>query len=98
MTAALDMFSSFAAGKEDAIHPNPRQPVYNVALTHRGRKEFDFLLQKYFTMKNQDEQDDAITGLGYTKDPECVQELLSMLLTEKVKKQSVADSPFPLSP
>ena len=89
MKAALEMFSSFAAGKEDAIHPNIRQSVYSTALKQGGRKEFDFLLHKYLEIKHQDEQDDALRGLGYTEDPECVQELLAMNLTDKIKKQSV---------
>ena len=83
------MFASFIDGDTTTIHPNIRNAVYTIALQNQGRDAYQSLLSYFRTTKNTDEQAAALTGLGNTRDPKCIQEMLDLLLTDEVKAQDV---------
>ncbi|MCJ1395948.1 Aminopeptidase 2 mitochondrial [Xylographa bjoerkii] len=88
--AAVEMFDSFIAGHESAIHPNLRRAVYAIALKHGGKKEYKDLLAMYLEARKQDEKDNALRGMGHTLDPDCAKELLDMMLKKKINKESIS--------
>ena len=88
------MFDSFAAGDRSAVNPNIRGGVYSVALKQRSNpKAYESLLSFARETKIPDEYQAAIKGLGNTRDPEIVQLLLKLVLTDEIKAQDVRIHP-----
>jgi hypothetical protein len=84
------MFEAFAAGDRFAINPNIRNGVYAVELKQKhGTKGYDSLLSFARETKTADEYQDAIKGLGNTRDPAIMQSLLKLMLTDELKPQDV---------
>jgi len=94
--AALAMFAAFADGDTTAIHPNVRNAVYAIALKYRGREAFQALLSHFRVAKSSEEIQAALIGLGSTQDPECMQEILDLMLTDEIKPQDVRHFFHPL--
>ena len=87
--AAKDMFSKFAAGDRQAIHPNIRGSVYAISLQNGGDKEFDTILNEYKTAKDADERNTALRSLGRSRGHKLIQRALSLPLSDLVKGQDV---------
>lgn len=85
------MFAAFAGGDRTAINPNIRNGVYATALNQKdGTSAYEALLSFARETKAADEYQDAVKGLGNTRDPALVQRLLEVLLTEEMKPQDVS--------
>lgn len=61
------MFSAFAAGDREAIHPNIRSSVYGIVLESGGEKEYEIILNEYHTAGVADERKTALHCLGRVK-------------------------------
>lgn len=88
------MFDAFAAGDREAINPNIRNGVYAAALRQNDdSKAFDSLLSFARETKAADEYQDAMKGLGNTRDPVLMRRLLELILTDEMKPQDVSQGP-----
>lgn len=88
------MFAAFAAGDRGAINPNIRNGVYAAALkSENSQKEYESLLSFSRETKAADEHQDALKGLGNTRDPALMKSLLKFLLTDETKPQDASQGP-----
>lgn len=78
IAAAQEMFAKFIAGDREAIHPNIRGAVFNIALENGGMKEWEAILNEYRTAKQSDERNTALRTLGRSKNPEIIQRVLDL--------------------
>lgn len=92
--AAQSMFSAFAAGDREAIHPNIRSSVYGIVLENGGEKEYEIILNEYHTAGVADERNTALHCLGSAKDENLMHRTLALPLSDEVKSQ---DFYYPLS-
>lgn len=92
--AAQSMFSAFAAGDREAIHPNIRSSVYGIVLENGGEKEYEIILNEYHTAGVADERNTALHCLGSAKDENLMHRTLALSLSDEVKSQ---DFYYPLS-
>ena len=92
--AAQSMFSAFAAGDREALHPNIRSSVYGIVLENGGEKEYDIILNEYHTAAVADERNTALHCLGRVKDEKLMHRTLALPLRDEVKSQ---DFYYPLS-
>src|ERR1700736_1833249 len=83
VSAAKEMLKAYVKGDESAIHPNIRRAVFAIALQHGHHDEYDAVLQALQATTSHDERYDMLRGLGYFRDPEIVQKVLDLLLTDK---------------
>lgn len=91
------MFASFASGNNTAIHPNLRDAVYAITLRSGGKKEYETLRKTYFNVQNQAERDAALQGLGCSVDTHCLDDLLALLLSDKLTRVAVSSRYLHLS-
>lgn len=90
LSAAQEMFSKFAAGDKDAIHPNLRRSVFKAALKNGGVKEYEVLLKTFKDTSNgPDVRNSALVTLGASRDPELIQRTLKMFESKDVKDQDI---------
>ncbi|KAG9243459.1 peptidase family M1-domain-containing protein [Calycina marina] len=87
--AAQEMFKKFSAGDSNAIHPNIRGSVFNIALKFGGKDEYDIIYKTYLNSKNSDERNTALRSLGRAKHPDLIKRSLAMTLNGEVKEQDV---------
>ncbi len=74
---------------QSPIDANLRKGVYAIALPQGSYEDYAALLNAYTTSPNPDEREDAIRGLGSLRDPNIVQQLLDLILTDEIKAQHV---------
>lgn len=89
ISAAQEMFHSFAEGNKSAIHPNIRGSVYAIALRNGGEKEWDTIFEEYKTAKDADARNTALRALGRSQTPSLVEKTLALPLSDDVKGQDV---------
>ena len=92
--AAQSMFSAFATGDREAIHPNIRSSVYGIVLENGGEKEYEIILNEYHTAEVADERNTALHCLGRVKDENLMHRTLALPFSDQVKSQ---DFFYPLS-
>ncbi|KAM5450106.1 Aminopeptidase 2 mitochondrial [Microsporum audouinii] len=89
VAAATDMFKRFASGDHDAIHPNIRGSVFDIALRNGGEKEWDIVFDRYKNAPTSAEKNTALRCLGSCEDPAMVQKTLALTLSEEVRIQDI---------
>lgn len=82
-------FAEFTAGKEDAIHPNLRGAVFQVALRNGGVAEYEKVLQLYKDTTIADQKVIALGSLGATLQPDLLKRTLELGLSEDVRPQDI---------
>ena len=93
--AAVEMFSKFAQGDREAIHPNIRASVYAIVLQHSSSqaekiKAYDVILKEYHTAAIADERNTALRALARVGgNTELIQKTLALPLSDDVKAQDV---------
>lgn len=90
INASLEMFAAFTNGDRTAVHANLRKAVYATALKHQGKEAYVALLSFFRRTRDPDESQTALLGLGNTRDPKCMQQMLDLLLTDEIKAQNVS--------
>lgn len=88
MLAAKDMWTKYAAGDKDAIHPNLRASVFGLAAKQGDKATLDKLLDIYLNNKSS-EGIAALGSLGKCKNAELRKEQLKHAFDDTVKPQDI---------
>jgi aminopeptidase 2 len=86
---AKKRFADFIGGKEDAIHPNLRGAVFQIALRNGGTAEYEKVLQLYKDTTIADQKVIALGSLGATLQPELLKRTLELGMSEDVRPQDI---------
>lgn len=98
VAVAKEMFSKWASGDKDAIHPNLRSTVFATTLKTGGEKEYEILYKAFMDHNNPpDVRLTALRTLGQSKDPQLIQRTLSLLESKDVKDQDIMYLLVPLT-
>ncbi|EZF25689.1 hypothetical protein H112_02004 [Trichophyton rubrum D6] len=89
VAAATEMFKKFSEGDYDAIHPNIRGSVFDIALRNGGEKEWQTVFDRYKNAPTSAEKNTALRCLGSCEKPEIVQKTLDLTLSEEVRIQDI---------
>lgn len=90
VSAAKEMFAKFAAGDQEAIHPNLRASVFKAALKAGGESEYETLLKSFRDhTQGPDVRNTALRTLGCSTDAKLIQRTLAMLESDEVKNQDL---------
>ncbi|PWY93461.1 lysine aminopeptidase apsA [Aspergillus sclerotioniger CBS 115572] len=87
--AAQEMFERFAAGDENAIHPNIRGSVFSIVLKNGGEKEYNVVLDRFRNGATSDEKTTALRCLGTAEEPALIQRTLDLASGDEVKNQDI---------
>ncbi|EEB05184.1 aminopeptidase Ape2 [Schizosaccharomyces japonicus yFS275] len=89
IAAARAMFDAYVQGDSSAINDNLRSAVFQIVITHGGKKQWEQLLNIYKTSRNPYEKIYALRSFGRTQDDELLQRTLRLVLDPIVKDQDI---------
>ncbi|EKD21015.1 uncharacterized protein L3040_004632 [Drepanopeziza brunnea f. sp. 'multigermtubi'] len=79
---AKKRFDLYKSGDKSAIHPNLRAAVYNLAIFHGGRSEFESIKAEWHSTTSVDGREMTLRALGRIQDPTLLPEYLSLLFKD----------------
>ncbi|KAF9944908.1 hypothetical protein BGZ70_004228 [Mortierella alpina] len=77
------------ASQEAILHPSIRQTAFEIVLTNGGEEEFRHILKYFQTAPKQDQQVLALLALGFAQQPELIEKVQTMAITDAVRPQDI---------
>lgn len=85
---AFRRFKIYTSGEDrSVIHPNLRLAVFCIAIAQGGQEEFDAVMKEYYTTTTVDGKELCLLALGRARKPEIIQQVLSLIISDKIKNQ-----------
>lgn len=85
---ALRRFKVYTSGEDrSAIHPNLRLAVFRTAIAQGGQEEFDAVMKEYHSTTAVDGKELCLLALGRARKPEIIQQVLGLIISDKIKTQ-----------
>ncbi|KAG0221509.1 hypothetical protein BGW41_006729 [Actinomortierella wolfii] len=75
--------------QESILHPSIRQTAFEIVLSQGGEEEFRHVLKYFYNAPKQDQQVIALLALGFVKQPELIDEVLALAISEHVRPQDI---------
>ncbi|KAF9559182.1 hypothetical protein EC968_006723 [Mortierella alpina] len=77
------------ASQEAILHPSIRQTAFEIVLTNGGEEEFRHVLKYFQTAPKQDQQVLALLALGFVQQPELIEKVQNMAISDEVRPQDI---------
>lgn len=86
---AQKRFKAYVDGDKKAIHPSLRRGVFQIAIQHGGRSEYEAVLKEFENSSSVDGKEIALSSMGRVQTKELAQEILKWSFSGAVATQDV---------
>lgn len=82
ITEAKKRFAAFSKGDTNAIHPNLRSTIFNIAIREGGSAEYEAVKKDWKTTTSIDGKEISLRAMGRVQIPELISAYIEFLFTE----------------
>ncbi|KAF9432108.1 hypothetical protein BGZ76_011251 [Entomortierella beljakovae] len=75
--------------QDSILHPSIRQTAFEIVLSRGGEEEFRHVLKYFHAAPKQDQQVVALLALGHAQQPELIEEVQKLAISESVRSQDI---------
>lgn len=88
ISEAQRRFNLYISGEDkSAIHPNLRLAIFKIAVAEGGQPEVDAVMKEYLETTTVDGREICLVALGRARQPAQIQQVLELIISDKVKTQ-----------
>ncbi|KAI5797320.1 peptidase family M1-domain-containing protein [Pyronema domesticum] len=80
-------FEAYTNGDKKAIHPSLRLAVFRIVVAEGGQAAYDAVLKEYLATTTVDGREICLASLGRAREPEVIQQVLDLIISDVVKIQ-----------
>jgi aminopeptidase N len=80
-------FEAYTNGDKKAIHPSLRLAVFRIVVAEGGQAAYDAVLKEYLATTTVDGREICLASLGRAREPEVIQKVLDLIISDTVKIQ-----------